>query len=106
MQTIEGNTSASKAGSQRNGGMVARITRDYGRVGSDWYVLGFVRPKYKTSSTSTTTTTKTITTSSSYNAVITAKSGLNVRKAANTTSKVLATIPYNTSIKITAEKNG
>lgn len=68
-------------------------------------MLGYIRPKYKTSGTSTTTTTTT-TTSKSYNAVITAKSGLNVRKAANTTSKVLDTIPYNTSIKITTEKNG
>ena len=104
MQTIEGNTSAGAGGSQSNGGMVARRTRDYGRVGSDWYILGFVRVDYKTSGISTTTTTTT--TSKSYNAVITAKSGLNVRKAANTTSKVLDTIPYNTSIKITTEKNG
>lgn len=43
VQTIEGNTSAS---SNDNGGAVMRRVRTYGTVGSSWYILGFVRPKY------------------------------------------------------------
>lgn len=38
--TIEGNTSTS---SNDNGGKVMRRTRTYGKVGSSWYILGFVR---------------------------------------------------------------
>lgn len=44
VQTIEGNTSVT---SNDNGGAVMRRTRTYGKVGSDWYILGFVRPKWK-----------------------------------------------------------
>ena len=43
VQTIEGNTSA---GSNANGGQVQRRIRDFETVGSDWYILGFARPKY------------------------------------------------------------
>lgn len=43
VQTIEGNTSAS---SNDNGGSVMRRVRTYGNVGSSWYILGFVRPKW------------------------------------------------------------
>lgn len=40
---IEGNTSAS---SDDNGGAVMRRTRYYGTVGSNWYILGFLRPDW------------------------------------------------------------
>ena len=43
IQTIEGNTSA---GDNANGGQVQRRLRDFGEVGSSWYILGFIRPKY------------------------------------------------------------
>lgn len=43
VQTIEGNTSVT---SNDNGGAVMRRTRTYGTVGSSWYILGFVRPKW------------------------------------------------------------
>jgi hypothetical protein len=45
VQTIEGNTSAS---SNDNGGAVMRRTRNYGTVGSKWYILGFVRTPWNT----------------------------------------------------------
>ncbi len=38
--TIEGNTSTT---SNDNGGAVMRRTRTYGKVGSSWYILGFIR---------------------------------------------------------------
>lgn len=105
VQTIEGNTSTGNGGSQSNGGMVARRTRDYGKTGSSWYILGFVRPEYKTfNSTADTTPPKKKPATSSYSAVITAKSGLNMRKSASTSAAVLTAIPYNTTIKITTEK--
>lgn len=44
VQTIEGNTSVT---SNDNGGAVMRRTRTYGSVGSSWYILGFVRPKWE-----------------------------------------------------------
>lgn len=44
LQTIEGNTSLT---SNDNGGAVMRRTRELGAVGTNWYVLGYVRPKYK-----------------------------------------------------------
>lgn len=40
VQTIEGNTSLT---SNDNGGSVMRRTRKYGTVGSNWYIMGFVR---------------------------------------------------------------
>lgn len=43
VQTIEGNTSRT---SNDNGGAVMRRTRQYGKIGSSWYVLGFARPAY------------------------------------------------------------
>lgn len=43
VQTIEGNTSA---GNNANGGQVQRRVRDWGTVGSSWYILGFAEPKY------------------------------------------------------------
>lgn len=56
LQTIEGNTSLT---SNDNGGSVMRRTRELGAVGSSWYVLGYVRPKYsKAESYSTYTATK------------------------------------------------
>lgn len=51
LQTIEGNTSVT---SNDNGGAVMRRNRQYGDVGSKWYVLGFVRPKFS----ATTSTAK------------------------------------------------
>lgn len=50
VQTIEGNTSVS---SNDNGGAVMRRIRKYGSVGSSWYILGFVRPKYSDSNSGT-----------------------------------------------------
>lgn len=41
--TVEGNTSVTN---NDNGGAVMRRTRAYGVEGSNWYVLGFARPKY------------------------------------------------------------
>lgn len=52
VQTIEGNTSLT---SNDNGGAVMRRTREYGTVGSKWYILGFVEIKYAAESSSTTT---------------------------------------------------
>lgn len=46
VQTIEGNTSVT---SNDNGGAVMRRTRTYGKVGSSWYILGFMRPNYSNS---------------------------------------------------------
>ena len=43
VQTIEGNTSTT---SNDNGGAVMRRKRSFNVVGSSFYVLGFVRPKY------------------------------------------------------------
>lgn len=43
LQTIEGNTSVA---SNDNGGSVMRRIRGLGVVGSSWYVLGYIRPKY------------------------------------------------------------
>lgn len=51
-QTIEGNTSVS---SNDNGGAVMRRTRELGTVGSGWYIMGFVHPKFDGASTTTTT---------------------------------------------------
>lgn len=48
VQTIEGNTSVT---SNDNGGAVMRRVRTYGTVGSSWYILGFVRPKWQGGST-------------------------------------------------------
>lgn len=45
IQTIEGNTSVT---SNDNGGSVMRRIRDYGSVGSSWYVMGFVRTPWDT----------------------------------------------------------
>lgn len=42
--TIEGNTSVT---SNDNGGAVMRRSRSYGKVGSSWYIMGFVRPKWE-----------------------------------------------------------
>lgn len=53
VQTIEGNTSTS---SNDNGGAVMRRTRNYGTVGSLWYVLGFFRPAWSGSSSGSTST--------------------------------------------------
>lgn len=53
VQTIEGNTSTS---SNDNGGAVMRRTRNYGTVGSSWYILGFFRPAWSGKSSSTTST--------------------------------------------------
>lgn len=99
VQTIEGNTSTGKAGSQDNGGCVARRTRDYGSIGSSWYILGFARPTY-TGATKTTSTTKKDTNE----LTVTAKSGLNLRKSATTSSKVVAVIPYGKKVKKLATK--
>lgn len=101
VQTIEGNTSTGKSGSQDNGGCVARRTRDYGSTGSSWYILGFARPNYagtKTVKKDTSTTKKT------NKLTVTAKSGLNLRKSATTSAKILAVIPYNTKIEKVAVK--
>lgn len=43
VQTIEGNTSVT---SNDNGGSVMRRIRTYGKAGSSWYILGFVRSKW------------------------------------------------------------
>ena len=43
VQTIEGNTSVT---SNDNGGAVMRRTRSYGKVGSTWFILGFMRPNW------------------------------------------------------------
>lgn len=50
IQTIEGNTSVT---SNDNGGAVMRRTRSYGAVGSNWYILGFVRSNWSNSAGST-----------------------------------------------------
>lgn len=101
VQTIEGNTSTGTSGSQDNGGCVARRTRSYGSVGSSWYILGFARPSYKTGATTTTETKDT----TSKKLTVTAKSGLNMRKAANTSSAVICVIPYGTKITSFTKKN-
>lgn len=41
--TVEGNTSA---GNNANGGAVQERIREYGAVGSSWYILGFGRPNW------------------------------------------------------------
>ena len=43
VSTIEGNTSTS---SNDNGGAVMERVRNYGAVGSSWYILGFARPNW------------------------------------------------------------
>ena len=98
VQTIEGNTSTGKTGSQDNGGCVARRIREYGSTGSSWYILGFARPNY--AGTVKTTTTK----KDNVTLTVTAKSGLNLRKAADTSSKVITVIPYGKKLKKLATK--
>lgn len=56
IQTIEGNTSVT---SNDNGGAVMRRTRSYGAIGSTWYVLGFVRSKWSSSSSGGSTSSST-----------------------------------------------
>lgn len=96
VQTIEGNTSTGTSGSQDNGGCVARRTRDYGSTNSSWYILGFARPSYKTSTTTNSASTEEKEPSA---LTVSAKSGLNLRKAAKTSAKVLAVIPNGIKIK-------
>lgn len=55
VQTVEGNTSA---GSNANGGQVQLRNRSYGSVGSSWYILGFMRPKYDADGVKKDTTKK------------------------------------------------
>lgn len=50
LQTIEGNTSVT---SNDNGGAVMRRTRELETPGSSWYVLGYVRPKFSSSTSAT-----------------------------------------------------
>lgn len=103
VQTIEGNTSTGVSGSQDNGGCVARRTRSFGNVGSSWYILGFARPAYKAASA--TVSTEEVTDSSTSKALtVTAKSGLNMRKSASTSSAIICTLPYNTKITSFAAK--
>lgn len=103
VQTIEGNTSSGAGGSQDNGGIVARRTRNYGTVGSSWYILGFARPRYTGTSTTTTTTQKTIVEKNvtDYKATVTADS-LNIRKGPDTTYEIVGTYAKNATITITA----
>jgi len=52
VSTIEGNTSA---GSNANGGQVQARTRGYGRVGSGFWIAGFLRPKWPAQASKPTT---------------------------------------------------
>lgn len=81
LQTIEGNTSVS---SNDNGGSVMRRTRDYGTLGSGWYVMGFVRPKFSAAST---TTTKPATSASTTSKPVTSTETKPASSASVSTSK-------------------
>lgn len=109
VQTIEGNTSFQSGSgySESNGGAVARRTRYYNTSG--FKILGFIRLPYKKAAESTAsqkedTSKETAETSSTVS--VTAKSGLNVRKSASTSSAVLGALKYGTKVKLLKKKSG
>lgn len=101
VKTIEGNTSVT---SNDNGGAVMRRTRKYNKTNSSWYILGFIRLPFESEQKDNTETPAT---EEKDIRIVTAKSGLNVRKSASTSAKIITCYSYNKTIAILEiSKNG
>lgn len=83
-----------------------RRTRDYGKTNSSWYILGFIRLPFNKEEKEAVQTSSEIAKKEDIR-VVTAKSGLNCRKNASTSAKIVYCYEYNKPITILQiSKNG
>lgn len=81
-----------------------RRTREYNKTNSSWYILGFIRLPFESEQKDNI---ETPITEEKDVRVVTAKSGLNCRKSASTSAKIITCYSYNKTITILEiSKNG